>query len=95
MFSPRSISASGFGPGGPILGGSKSARTPAFGRNFFGQESHRPPPLPPKSDGARTLMWPDISYCTASQANDDKKVVISNARITDSLTIAVQDHSGK
>ena len=24
-----SISASGFGPGGPILGGSKSARTPA------------------------------------------------------------------
>ena len=23
-----SISASGFGPGGPILGGSKSARTP-------------------------------------------------------------------
>ena len=26
---PRSISASGFGPGGPILGGSKSARTPA------------------------------------------------------------------
>ena len=25
----RSISASGFGPGGPNLGGSKSARTPA------------------------------------------------------------------
>ena len=25
-----SKSASGFGPGGPILGGSKSARTPAF-----------------------------------------------------------------
>ena len=25
-----SISASGFGPGGPILGGSKSARTPVI-----------------------------------------------------------------
>ena len=24
------VSASGFGPGGPILGGSKSARTPAM-----------------------------------------------------------------
>ena len=33
-----SISASGFGPGGPILGGSKSARTPArsFGSRLKG-----------------------------------------------------------
>ena len=33
MDSWGSISASGFGPGGPNLGGSKSARTPAFIRD--------------------------------------------------------------
>ena len=32
---PRgSIFASGFGPGGPNLGGSKSARTPGFSLNY-------------------------------------------------------------